>query len=237
MGRKAGIDTVQQSFLDHQFRALSVFLGKLETQTNRSVDFILHILENLRAAEQHRAVAVVSAGVHDARLCGGVVKIVFLLYRQRVHIRAQQNAFTRLFTADGGNGAVVRHCDKWNAHFGQFFADLLRGILLLQTQLRILVEISSHFNRIISVFSRCFCNVHLLVPLFYLYSSCFAMRLRMPHIESFDFVMRAFDLTRSCSGNRQSPVRTVLRCALRCSHQYRIFHCGCHNNVPRRGCP
>ena len=80
--------TLEEAVVDHRRRAALALLGRLEQKINGAVE--LGIAAQVgRRPQQHGRVAVVATGMHPAGVARVVVKIVFLLDRQRVHVGTQ----------------------------------------------------------------------------------------------------------------------------------------------------
>ena len=96
-------ETVHQPVLDHRNRARAALFGRLEDHDRIACE-IAGLGEIARRTQQHRGVAVMAAGVHQALRPGGVRQIGRLLDRQRVHIRPQPDDLH--VTAAGGPVAL-----------------------------------------------------------------------------------------------------------------------------------
>ena len=81
-------ETVHQPVLDHRHRTGAALFGRLEDH-DRLAGEIARLGEIPRRTQQHRGMAVMAAGVHQARVLGGIGQIGRLLDRQRVHVRPQ----------------------------------------------------------------------------------------------------------------------------------------------------
>ena len=82
------LEAVHQAVLDHRCGARAALFGGLEDH-HRVAGEIAGLGEIARRAEQHRGMAVMAAGVHQAGVLGGIRQIGRFLDRQRVHVGAQ----------------------------------------------------------------------------------------------------------------------------------------------------
>ena len=105
----------EQAVFEHHPGAALRFLGGLENEVDGAVESVGVAVfgEVARGAEQHRAVAVVAAGVHFPRLRRAVREIVLFRERQRVEVGAQ---------ADGARAAAFAQ-DSDDAGLGQSAMD------------------------------------------------------------------------------------------------------------------
>ena len=81
-------ETVHQPVLDHRNRTGAALFRRLEDH-DRSAGEIPRFGEIAGGAQEHRGVAVMAAGVHQALRFGSVGQIGRLLDRQRVHVGPQ----------------------------------------------------------------------------------------------------------------------------------------------------
>ena len=81
-------ETVHQPVLDHRGGTRAALFGRLEDH-DRVAGEIPGFGEITGRTQQHRGMAVMAAGVHQARRLGGIRQVGFLLDRQRVHVGAQ----------------------------------------------------------------------------------------------------------------------------------------------------
>ena len=85
---------LEHAVVDHRLRPGAAFLRWLEAEDERAVEFPI-FSEPARRAEQHRRMAVVTAGVHPAGRDGGIFGAARLQDRQGVHVGAQEDALVR----------------------------------------------------------------------------------------------------------------------------------------------
>ena len=81
-------EPVHQTVLDHGGGARTALLGRLEDHDRVACE-ISGLGEISRCTQKHRGVAVMAAGVHQARRLGGMGQIGRFLDRQRVHVGAK----------------------------------------------------------------------------------------------------------------------------------------------------
>ena len=95
-------ETREQAIPQHRLRPAQALLGGLEDEVDGAVEGP-GFRQVLSRAQQHRGVAVMAAGMHQAGVLAGVRQVGRLLDRQGVHVGAQ---------ADGGLAvAVAQHAD------------------------------------------------------------------------------------------------------------------------------
>ncbi len=100
-------ETIHQAILDHRRRTGTALFRGLEDH-HRITGEIAGLGEIARRAEQHRGVAIVTAGMHLARRFRLIGQIGVFVDRQRVHIGAQAD---RLRAAARGRLAALDHAD------------------------------------------------------------------------------------------------------------------------------
>jgi hypothetical protein len=137
--RKAG----EQAVLDHLLAAAFVLLGGLKDEVDGAVE-IPCLGKIARGPEQHRRVAVMAAGMHDALMRRGVRAAGLLLDRQRIHVGAQRDgalaaaATQRADHAGPGEAAIDR-----DAESGERRGDEIGCPVLLEGHLRMGMDIVS----------------------------------------------------------------------------------------------
>ena len=100
-------EALHQPVLDHRGGAGAALLGRLEDHDGVAGE-IPGLGQIARRAQQHRGVAVMAAGVHQARVLGGVRQVGLFLDRQRIHVGAQPD---HLEIALAGGLAALDHAD------------------------------------------------------------------------------------------------------------------------------
>ncbi|OIQ68791.1 hypothetical protein GALL_496120 [mine drainage metagenome] len=87
--------------------------------------------------------AVVSAGVHDARVVGGVLDAAGFVDRQGVHIGAQADGAVGLAPADGADDSVAADAGgKRDTEFSQALLDEGGGVGLVQGEFGVGVKVA-----------------------------------------------------------------------------------------------
>jgi hypothetical protein len=136
-------EAFEQPVGDHRLRPTAALLGRLEHQMHRAGPRGVP-LQQRRGAKQRGGVAVMPAGVHHARIAGGVGEARGLGDRQRVHVGTQADAAIgpaaryRCDDAMSADAGDVRH-----AELPQLRADERGGRLLVQGELRVRVQVSA----------------------------------------------------------------------------------------------
>ena len=140
-------ETVHQPVLDHRNRARAALFGRLEDHDRIACE-IAGLGEIARRTQQHRGVAVMAAGVHQALRLGSVRQIGRLLDRQRVHIRPQPDdlhvtlagGLVALDDADDA-GAADTGNDLVAAEFPQTVRHQCRSAVHVVEQFRVFMNI------------------------------------------------------------------------------------------------
>ncbi len=102
------------------------------------------LLQQRRGTEQRRGVAVVAAGMHHAGIAGGIGQTGGFGDRQRVHVGAQADAAVGLAATDRGHHAMAADAgDERHIQFAQFGADEGGGLLLVQGQFGMRVQVAA----------------------------------------------------------------------------------------------
>lgn len=142
------------------------FLGHLEEEFYGAGDLVLMGGEELCRAEEHGRVAVMAAGVHDARILRAVgLAGGGLLNGEGVDVCAEHDRRAGIFAAEGADAAGdVREGLHLHAGSAELLCDALRGADLLRAQLRVCVEPAAEVDDIV----------------FFLKCQCFAVHQRSP---------------------------------------------------------
>ena len=136
-------EQLEETVLDHLLAAALTFFGRLENQLYGAGE-ITGFGKVFGRAEQHRGVAVMAAGMHFSVILGAMLGRAFFLDRQRIHVGAQ---------ADGRTVAAIAldacHHTRtaeppvyFKPHLRQPFRHEIRGFELLETKLRIGVDMA-----------------------------------------------------------------------------------------------
>jgi hypothetical protein len=80
-----------KALLQHEAGPVVALLPRLEHEDDTPGELIAAPCEQARGAHQHRDMGIVPAGVHHALDLGGEFEARFLLNRQRIHVRAQED--------------------------------------------------------------------------------------------------------------------------------------------------
>ena len=83
-------ETLHQPVVEHGERALSPLLGRLEDETDGAVEAAF-IGEQPRGTQEHAGVAIMAAGMHQARRARAIGMIALLGDPQCVHVSAQRD--------------------------------------------------------------------------------------------------------------------------------------------------
>ena len=141
----------EQAVLQHRQRAADAFLGRLEDEVDGAVE-VARLREVLRRAQQHRGVAVMTAGVHPAGVLAGVRQVGGLQDRQRVHVGAQAHRGFAIAVAQHADHAgladAAMHLD---APFLQLVGHQLRRAVFLQAKLRMGVDIAADGDKLVLI--------------------------------------------------------------------------------------
>ena len=140
------LETLDQSVLNHRLGAGTALLGRLEDHGHLAGE-VAGFGEIARGAEQHRGMAVMAAGMHQARGLRGIGQPGRLLDRQRIHVGAQAEhldlaaaGLAALDDADDAGLAQPRR-DLVTAEFAQPVGHEGRGPMHLVEQLRVRMDI------------------------------------------------------------------------------------------------
>ena len=146
---------LEQALLDHQLCAAGVFLGGLEDQVQRAGEVDV-VREVVRRGEQHRRVAIVAAGVHDAVVRAGPRLAAGFLDRQRVHVGAQAEparaAAARQLADDAGGRQPAVH---GVAPGFQPLGDDLRGAVFGQAEFGVAVQVAAQRDERVGLRLQC----------------------------------------------------------------------------------
>ena len=136
----------QDPLTHHELGPGVALLGGLKDELDGAPPQVRVPLEGHESAQEDGRVAVVAAGVHDAVVDGLVGQVAGLLDGERVHVGAQGDAGTIVVAQeshDARAGHRVAHLQAEAVDPGQ---DIAGGFLLLEAQLRVLVEVPPEFD-------------------------------------------------------------------------------------------
>ena len=141
-------EPVHQTVLDHGGGARTALLGRLKDH-DRVAGEIPGLGEIPRCTQKHRGVAVMAAGVHQARRLGGMGQIGRFLDRQRVHVGAKPDhldlALAGLLALDDADdaGAAEAGGDLVAAEFAQAVCHECCSAMDVVQQFRIFMDIAA----------------------------------------------------------------------------------------------
>jgi len=83
---------VEKAFIDHFTSAAFVFFGRLENEID-GTGKVGGLGQDFGGTQQHRHMAVMTTGMHFARMLGCIGQIGHFMNIKRVHVGAQTNPF------------------------------------------------------------------------------------------------------------------------------------------------
>ena len=122
--RRVHLRILQQSVADHHARPRSGLLSGLEHQLDSSRNAVLHPLQDMRRAQQHRRMAVMAAHVAFS-IAGSEFQVILLLDGEGVHISPQKDAGTSVSDDRCHSGGIL-HPRESRLH--KIFGHLLRHL-------------------------------------------------------------------------------------------------------------
>ena len=109
------------------------FLCRLEQQLHRAAKPVLVLAQQLCRAKQHRRMAIVPAGMHNAIVLAFEFNPAAFFYRQCVYIRPQQHDLSPVPAAHGAYAArIVVKALHFYAHFLQLIGYIRRGLAFIE---------------------------------------------------------------------------------------------------------
>jgi len=108
-------------------------------------------------------VSVMTATVHPALEARDVRKIVFLVHRQRIHVRAQSDRTSTLVALAADHTNNTRFADTGvmlDARRSELASDDLRGAVLLEAELGMGVQIATQCRQLGVVLAQVFDGAH-----------------------------------------------------------------------------
>ncbi len=145
---------LEHAVIDHRLRAGAAFFRRLEAEDERSIERP-GLREMAGRPEQHRRVAVMSAGVHASGRGGGVFGAARLRDRQSVHVGADENAPVRArrralgAVQDAENAGLADAFDNLVEPEGaEPLGDQARGARQIVGQLGMTMEIAPPFGQL-----------------------------------------------------------------------------------------
>ena len=149
MGADDEVDAVHNACLDELARAARPeLLGVLEDEADLTAQLVAPLVQCVQRREQHRGVAVVAAGVHDAGVLGCKLEAGLLLDRERVDVGAQRERFPRPPGAHRRDEARLRRAVELDPlEATEQLEEERRRLVLLEAQLRVLMEMAPPRDR------------------------------------------------------------------------------------------
>ncbi len=144
------VDAVHDAGLDELARAARPeLLGVLEDEADLARQLVAPLVQRVQRREQHRRVAVVAAGVHDAGVLGGELEAGLLLDRQRVDVGAERERLPRPPGAHGRDEARLRRPVELEPfHAAEQLEEERRRLVLLEAQLGVSVQMPAPRDRL-----------------------------------------------------------------------------------------
>ena len=158
------VDALERAFLDHGARAQTQLLGGLEGEDDRALETVPDFVDDHCGREQHRDVAVVPAGVHDARNLARVGKSGLLVDGERVDVAAKKDRAAGLSALDAGERARAEAAGTpRDACAVELGADAFGSADFLRAFFGVLVEPAAHFDLVPVPAGHEFLECHFLV--------------------------------------------------------------------------
>ncbi len=136
----------EQTLLDHDATAAIPLLGRLENEMHRAFEVSLAAQrrQSLGRTQQHRGMAVMTAGMHLSRMARAVLEGIEFVERQRVHVGAQADGATAaagLQAADhagAGQAAMHRQAERL-----EFFRHDIGGAPFAEGEFRMGMDVAA----------------------------------------------------------------------------------------------
>ena len=138
-------EALKQPLLYHFPRAAQVLLGGLENKVHGTAK-AAGLRQMRRCRQQNRAMTIMAAGVHHARIARFIADIALLGDRQRVHIGPQANHRTGAVLQGRDHAGTRQPAMHLEAKRREQFSHPTRGLLFLIPQLRASMKITSPAN-------------------------------------------------------------------------------------------
>ena len=165
MHAEGGINAIQSAVGDHVVGTRAELFSRLEAENDAALELVLDVVEHVGGRQQHRNMAVMTAGMHEARRARCVLGTGRFIDGQRVNVRAQQNRLARRLALDDGERARLRAGAPLHADLVKLFADAGSGVHFPIARFRMLMEIAAHLNLIAVVLLLKFLNGHSSAPI------------------------------------------------------------------------
>ena len=161
MNGKTCVHTVQSALLNHGLGTQSYLLRRLESQFYRAAQFFFHVMKDAGSGQEHRNMAVMAAGMHNALVFARIRRPGGFLNRQGIHISAKQNGLAGLCALNGDQHTRLQPTGPpGNAYLVQRLFDCLAGVIFLGADFRMLMEIAALFDQILSVLGGDLLHIH-----------------------------------------------------------------------------
>ena len=134
---------IKQSLADHLMSTGSAFLRRLKNEIHGAIEAAM-LRQITSRTEQHRAMTVVTTGMHFAAVAGSMIEVILLLDKQRIHIGAQRNAVGAMAPAQNtDNASSGQALMNFDASLLQLPGDQSGGCGFFKSGFGILVELSA----------------------------------------------------------------------------------------------
>ena len=135
---------LEQAFLDHDLSAAAALFRGLKNEVYGAVE-IARLGEVAAAAEQHRRVAIMPAGVHTTIVLRAVRHIAELVHWQAVHVGAQPDrapARTPAPLDDADYASLGETAVIFDAPGGKLLRNDVRGAFFMEAELGMRVQVT-----------------------------------------------------------------------------------------------
>ena len=163
--REAGVDALERPLGDHGECALTRLLCRLEGEPDNAAPFLPRLLQHECGGEQHRRVAVVSAGVHDAGIAACERGSRGLGDGKRIHVGTKKNGPAGLRAPDLGKRARLKPAGPpFDARLRELLPNEGCGFKLAAAQLGMSVNAAAHADQEVRLAANNRCEVHVACP-------------------------------------------------------------------------
>ena len=133
-------EALEQAVVHHAPGAAQAFFGRLEDEVERAAE-AARFGQLARGGEQHGGVAIVAAGVHQARTLAGMGQAGFFLDRQGVHVGPQPDRARPVAAAKAADHAGATEAARDLVSPGrQALGHQIAGAEFLESQFRVAVD-------------------------------------------------------------------------------------------------
>ena len=135
----------KKSCIHQKLCTAGAFFCWLENEDNIVFQFVFVFLQVLGKAQQHRHMAVMTAGMHTAHMLRGEVAACLFCYGQGIHIRAECHRFFITFASNHCHHACFQPCFQFcDTEALQFFPNIGGGFVFLQPQFGDFMQIAAN---------------------------------------------------------------------------------------------